>query len=136
MFLIGFPLLLVPFAIYNIVAFLFGTGFTDTLFAVRMISGAEWGVTTSDILVSLGILLLFVEILKSTRMGMRAIVDHILSLALFIAMLAEFIIVGKAATSTFFMLLALSLVDVMSGFSVTIRTAQRDIALDSGQLPQ
>ncbi len=135
MFLIGFPLLLIPFAIYNIVAFLFGSGFTDTLFNVRMISGAEWGVTTSDILVLLGILLLFVEILKSTRMGMRAIVDHILSFVLFVAMLAEFITVGKAATSTFFVLLALSFVDVVSGFSVTIRTAQRDIALD-GHLPQ
>lgn len=135
MFLIGFPLLLIPFAIYNIVAFLFGTGFADTLFTVRMISGAGWGVTTSDIIVLLGILLLFVEILKSTRMGTRAIVDHILSLVLFIAMLAEFMVVTRAATSTFFILLALSFVDVVSGFSVSIRTAQRDIALDSGQLP-
>lgn len=136
MFLIGFPLLLIPFAIYNIVAFLFGTGFTDTLFTVRMLSGAEWGVTTSDILVVLGILLLFLEVLKATRLGMRAIVDHILSLVVFIAMLAEFMIVRKAATSTFFILVALAFVDVVSGFSVTIRTAQRDIALDTDHLPQ
>ncbi|MBI4275970.1 MAG: hypothetical protein HY659_14845 [Rhizobiales bacterium] len=136
MFLVGFPLLLIPFAIYNIIAFLFGTGFNDTLFTVRMLSGAEWGVTTSDILLLLGILLLFVEILKATRFGTRAIVDHILSLLLFIAMLAEFMIVHKAATSTFFILLALSFVDVVSGFSVTIRTAQRDIALDTDHLPQ
>ncbi len=41
MYLVGFPLLLIPLAIYNIIAFLFNLGFKDTLFSVHMMSGAE-----------------------------------------------------------------------------------------------
>jgi hypothetical protein len=136
MFLIGFPLLLIPFAIYNIIAFLFGLGFDGVVFTVPMLSKVQWGVTTSDLLILLALFLLFVEILKATRLGMKAIFDHILSLLLFVAMLGEFMIVQRAATSTFFILVAISLVDVVCGFSVTIRTAQRDIALGSDRLPE
>ena len=75
-------------------------------------------------------LLLYVEILKATRMSSKAIMDHVLSLVLFIAMVIEFIAVQRAATSTFLILLALSFVDVIGGFTITIRTAQRDIEID------
>ena len=51
MYLVGFPLLLIPLAIYNIIAFLFNLGFKDTLFTVHMMSGADLGVTTSAQLV-------------------------------------------------------------------------------------
>jgi hypothetical protein len=132
-YLIGFPLLLVPFAIYNIVVLLFRIGLTDALFSVHMISGADWSVSFSDILLTIGLLLLFVEILKSTRTGNKAIMDHILSFVLFIVMLGEFMIVRVAATSTFFILMLMSLIDVIAGFSVTIRTAQRDIGIEAAE---
>jgi hypothetical protein len=77
-----------------------------------------------------GILILFVEIVKATRLGSRSIVDHLLSLILFLVMLGEFMIVRQAATATFLLLLTLSFVDVIGGFSVTIRSSQRDIALE------
>ena len=130
MYLIGFPLLLIPFAIYNIVVFLLQSGFNDVLFSVNMLSGASWGVTLSDVLITLTILLLFVEIIKSTRVGIRSVVDHILSLLLFIVMGAEFMAVQQAAPSTFFIMLMLCFVDVISGYSVGIRSAQRDINVD------
>jgi hypothetical protein len=129
-YLIGFPLLLIPVAIYNIVAFLFRTGFTDVLFSVRLLSGATFGVTLHDILVTIAILLLFVEIMKSTRVGIRSVVDHILSLLLFIAMIGEFMAVPLAATSTFFTMVMLAFVDVISGYTVGIRSAQRDITVE------
>ncbi len=131
MYLIGFPLLLIPFAIYNIVAFLFRAGFADTLFSVHMLSGADWHVSLSDILIVVALLLLYVEVLKATRLGSKAIIDHILSLALFLVMLAEFMTVRVAATSTFLILLVISLVDVIGGLSVTIRTAERDIDIET-----
>ena len=87
-------------------------------------------VTTGDLLVLFGIFLLYLEILKATRLASKAIMDHILSFVLFIGMIIEFIAVPRAATSTFLMLLALSCVDVIGGFTITIRTAQRDIAVD------
>jgi hypothetical protein len=130
MYLVGFPLLLIPFAIYNMIAFLFGTGFNDTLIAIPMLSKATLNVTTSDILVILSIFLLFGEILKATRVGTRSIVDHILSFVLFIVMVGEFMIVPRAATSTFLLMVVIAFVDVVGGFSVSIRTAQRDIGLD------
>ena len=56
--------------------------------------------------------------------------DHVLSFVLFIVMVIQFITMQRAATSTFLMLMALSFVDVIGGFTITIRTAQRDISLD------
>jgi len=131
MYLIGFPLLVVPFAIYNMIAFLTpGMSWTDHIVTFGLISGQDWTVTPEDILLAFSILLLSVEIMKATRMGVRAIVDHVLSMLLFIAMLIEFLLVKQAGTSTFFILMVISLVDVLAGFIVTARTAQRDIAID------
>jgi hypothetical protein len=131
MFLIGFPLLLIPFAIYNIVAFLMpGVSWTSTLTTVHMLSGATWNMSASDILIALGMLLLFAEVVKATRIGVRTVVDHGLSLLLFLGMLVEFLLIPQVATSTFFLLLVLSFIDVLGGFAVTLRTAQRDLTVE------
>jgi hypothetical protein len=131
MFLIGFPLLLIPFAIYNIVVFLMpGVTWGSTLTTVHMISKAEWTMTASDLLIAFAILLLFGEIMKATRIGVRTVVDHGLSLILFLGMLVEFLLVPEASTSTFFLLLTLSFIDVLGGFAVTLRTAQRDLTVE------
>jgi hypothetical protein len=131
MFLVGFPLLLIPFAIYNIIAFLMpGVSWGGVLATVHMVSKADWTMTAGDMLIALGILLLFGEMLKSTRIGIRTVVDHGLSLILFLGMLVEFLLVPQAATSTFCLLLVLSFVDVLGGFAVTLRTAQRDLTVE------
>lgn len=130
MYLIAFPLLLIPFALYNMVAFLLNMEFNSTLFSVPLLSGRSMDVSTGDLLVLLGIALLYVEILKATRLASKAIMDHVLSFILFIVMVIQFIAMPRASTSTYLMLMALSFVDVIGGFTITIRTAQRDIALD------
>jgi hypothetical protein len=131
MFLVGFPLLLIPFAIYNIVAFLMpGVTWAGVITTVHMVSGAGWTMSAGDLLVAFGILLLFGEVLKSTRIGIRTVVDHALSLILFLGMLVEFLLVPEASTSTFFLLLVLSFIDVLGGFAVTLRTAQRDLTVE------
>ena len=78
----------------------------------------------------IGLAVLFAEILKSTRASSSSIVDHVLSTAIFIVFLVEFIVVRQAAHSVFFILMMISLIDVVAGFSITIRTAMRDIAVD------
>jgi hypothetical protein len=130
MYLVAFPLLLIPFVLYNMVAFLLDMDFSTALFSVPLLSGRSMTVSTGDLLVLLGIVLLYVEILKATRMSSKAIMDHVLSFVLFIVMVIQFITMQRAATSTFLMLMALSFVDVIGGFTITIRTAQRDISLD------
>lgn len=135
MFMLGFPLLLVPFAIYNIVAFLMpGVSWSGAVTTVHMVSGADWSMTAGDMLVTLAILLLFGEMMKSTRIGVRSVVDHGLSLLLFLCMLVEFLLVPQAATATFFLLLVIGFVDVLGGFAVSLRTAQRDLSIE-GSLP-
>ena len=60
MFILGFPLLLVSFAIYNIIAFLMpGVSWTGTLTSVHMMSGGDWTMSAGDMLVALSIVLLF-----------------------------------------------------------------------------
>ncbi|MGH6726471.1 MAG: hypothetical protein ACREB8_08000, partial [Pseudolabrys sp.] len=126
MFMLGFPLLLVPVAIYNIIAFLMpGVSWTATLASVHMVSGTDWPMSAGDMLIALAVLVLFGEVVKSTRIGMRTIVDHGLSLILFLAMLVEFLLVKQAATATFFLLLVIGFIDVIGGFAVTLRSAQR-----------
>jgi uncharacterized membrane protein len=131
MSMLGFPLLLIPFAIYNIIAFLMpGVTWTGVITTVHMASGADWTMSAGDILVALAILLLCGEVLKSTRIGIRTVVDHSLSLLLFLGMLVEFILVQQAATATFFLLLVVSFIDVLGGFAVTLRSAQRDLTVE------
>jgi hypothetical protein len=126
MYLIGFPLLVIPFAIYNMIAFLTpGLGWTTSVATIHLISGQDWTVTPEEIILAFSILLLGVEVIKATRMGIRGLMDHILSMVLFIVMLVEW-----AGTSTFFILMVICLVDVLAGFIITARTAQRDIQID------
>jgi hypothetical protein len=133
MFVIGFPLLLVPFVIYNIVAFIFRL--PDDIWiapatTVHMMSGQDWVLSWEDIILAVSIFLLWIEIIKSTRIGMRSVMDHILAMALFIAMLVEFLLVRSAGTSTFFLLMTLSLFDVLAGFIVGIRSSTRQIEVE------
>ena len=130
MFLIGFPLLLVPFAIYNIVVFLMpGVSWTGTLATVHMMSGADWAMSGGDMLVALAVLLLFVEMMKAARAGTRGFVDHGLSVLLFLGMLAEFLLVKQAAAATFFLLLVMSFFDVLGGVTLALRARQRELII-------
>jgi hypothetical protein len=131
MFVLGFPLLLVPFAIYNIIAFLTpGVSWTAAAATVHMMSGQDWVLSFEDLLIAFSIFLLWIEIIKSTRLGSRNVMDHILAMALFIAMLVEFLLVKQAGTSTFFLLMTIVLVDVLSGFIVGMRSAQRQVEIE------
>jgi hypothetical protein len=131
MFMLGFPLLLVPFAVYNIIAFLMpGVSWTGVISTVHMVSGVDWTMSAGDMLIALAIVLLCGEVIKSTRIGIRTVVDHALSLILFLGMLVEFLLVKQSATATFFLLLVVSFIDVLGGFAVTLRSAQRDLTVE------
>ena len=131
MFALGFPLLLIPFAIYNMIAFLTpGVSWTSPVTTVHMMSGQDWVLTWEDILLAFAIFLLWIELIKATRAGTRSIMDHVLAMALFIGMLVEFLLAQRAATSTFFLLMAIALVDVLAGFIVGMRSATRQIEVE------
>jgi len=133
MFVLGFPLLLVPLVVYNIVAFIFGLPddiWTSPAATVHLMSGRDWALTWGDILLAFSVFLLWVEIIKSTRIGTRSVMDHILAIALFIGMVVEFLLVPRAANSTFFLLTTFALFDVVAGFIVGMRSAQSQIEIE------
>src|SRR5476651_261408 len=122
MSMIGFPLLLIPLAIYNIIVFLMpGVSFADPLLKLTLMSGAEWPVTLSDILLALGLLLLLLEVIKGARPGAKYLTDHLLSLIVFGGATAEFVLLPQFGTSTYFLLTALALTDFLSGIALRTR---------------
>lgn len=130
--LVNFPLFLISFAIYNMIVFLTpGVSWSDVLLSVPMQSGATWVITLGDALIALSLVFLFVEVLKATRTSVRSMFDHLLSTVIFIAALVEFLLVPQAATSVFAILLVMTLVDVMAGWSVSLRAARRDLTVES-----
>ena len=122
MSMIGFPLLLIPLAICNIIVFLMpGVSFADPLIKLTLMSGTEWQVTLSDILLALGILLLLHEVIKGARPGGKYLTDHLLSLIIFGGAAAEFLLWPRFGTSTYFLLAMLALADFLSGIALRAR---------------
>ena len=122
MSMVGFPLLLIPLAIYNIVVFLMpSVSFVDSLFKLPLMSGAEWAVNLSDLLLAIGVFLLLLEIIKGARPGAKFLTDHLLSLIVFGAAAAEFVLWPRFGTSTYFLLTMLALVDFLSGIALRTR---------------
>lgn len=128
------PLMIVPLALYNIAMFGFiGLGGPEWLgreiASLQMMSGATWAMSVGSLLIVIALVLLFFEILKASIRNRFQVVDHLLSLLIFIVFLIEFLLIERAATDVFFILMAIAFVDVVAGFSVSIRTASRDVSI-------
>lgn len=137
---IGFPLLLIPLAIYNIVVFLMpGVSFTAALTIVPLLSGAGWPMTFGDLLLAFSLLLLLFEVVKAARPGAKYLTDHLLSLLVFAAALAEFLLLAPFGTSAFFLLTALMAVDFLAGVAGALRhrkyRAVDDVPADDHDIP-
>jgi hypothetical protein len=71
--------------------------------------------------------LLFIEILKATKIDSSSMVNNALSMLIFVVALVLFIVKADFGTSTFFIITAMTLVDGVAGFTITAVTARRDI---------
>ncbi|WP_420968129.1 hypothetical protein [Bradyrhizobium sp. B120] len=132
--MVGFPLLLVPLAVYNIIAFLMpGVSFTDPLIRLTLLSGEQWQITLSDMLLAAGVLLLLLEVIKGARPGAKYLTDHLLSLIVFGAAAAEFVLWPKFGNSTYCLLTLLALVDFISG--IALRTRRRAVVAAAAPAP-
>lgn len=135
---LNLPWIIVAFVFYNGVALFSGFGSSDAnvnpadvfnnteLFSITMLSGINWVFTLGDLVLVTALVALFVEILKATQTRALAILDHGLSVVVFIICLVEFLLVDIAGTSLFFFITFIALIDVIAGFSVGIRAARRD----------
>ncbi|GGB39503.1 hypothetical protein GCM10011316_09380 [Roseibium aquae] len=135
-FLTSLPLTVLPLLAYNLIVFSGGATndpFQAQILSVSMVSGARFTMVLGDLLITGALLVLFVEVLKATRTGTVALTDHILSMLVFVVYLVEFLVVGAAATSVFFILTVVTLIDVIAGFSITISGARRDFSVGPGE---
>lgn len=124
MTMVGFPLLLIPLAVFNIMVFLMpGVSFAAPVLTVTLLSEVAWTVTVADLMLTISIVLLMLEIIKDAR-G-KFLTDHLLSLLLFAGAAAEFLLLPQFGNSTFFMLALLTLVDFIAGISLRARRPAR-----------
>ncbi len=133
--LAALPLLVFVVAFYHLIV-LVGVaglgGIGSVVLAFPLVSGATLELTMGDLLVLAGLVLLYIEIFKATRTSTASIVDHLLSMALFVICLVEVIVLPGFGTATFVILTLMTAIDVVAGFTVTISGARRDIGLEEG----
>jgi len=130
------PMIIIAFILYNIVAVLGGAAtadeiFRQPLFSIPMLRGSRWVFSWGDLIILITMILLFVELLKSTYTSTSSLVDHGLSMIVFILCLIEFLLVDRAATSVFFFIMIACLIDVIAGYTIGIRVARRDLSIGS-----
>jgi len=129
---IGFPLLLIPFAIYNMIAFLTpGVSWTAPIYSVPLPlkSGVPFTASVSDAFLVFSLLMLMCEFIKSARQG-KSFVEHFLALLLAGGAAAEFWMVREGANSTFFLLVVICFVDLFAGFAASLRRARRTVVVE------
>ncbi|MEM7565627.1 MAG: hypothetical protein AAF321_00170 [Pseudomonadota bacterium] len=122
------PLIALVIALYNITVIGMFMPLDWVVFSMSLVSGAVWEMNLGDALVAFGIVLLFFEVLNAGSARAATLVNHTLSLGVFVFALVEFLLVPWCGTSTFFLLMLLALADVVSGYAVTIMVARRDVA--------
>lgn len=130
------PLIVIAFIMYNAIILLGGgTEATAILqkpvLPLPLMTTTLW-LTWGDLLILLTMGLLFIELMKSTYTSTASLLDHALSMIVFIACLIEFLLVKSAGTAVFFFITIATMIDVMAGYTIGIRVAQRDLSIGGG----
>ncbi len=121
------PLLAFVVIAYTALALIAPGWLEGVLFVLPLLSGATLPFQGNDLLLVISLFLLCIEIYRATSSSTAAIINHVLSLMVFIVCLIEFIVLPSMASMTFFLIMVMTLIDVIAGFTVTISTARRDI---------
>lgn len=129
----AFPFTIVTLVAFNLIIIFSDAGvWNNVLVTFTLFSGQPWALTNGDAMVTVGLLILLAEVLRATTIDRRAITNHIVSVVVLLIYVIEFVVVGDAGNSTFFILTMIALVDVLAGVVVTIRLATRDFAIGHG----
>ena len=129
------PLLIFVFLFYNLIVLFGGDGDPNAVlrkevFGLTLPNGTRpWSFTWGDLVILLLLIMLFFELLKATYTSSTSLLDHGLSMLVFVVCLIEFLMVAQAQTSVFFFLTVATLIDVVAGYTIGIRVARRDLAI-------
>ncbi len=141
----AFPLLLLPVLLYGFLAFAAGkpdaadaapmTRLLGTaIVQMPMISGEIWRFDLGDAFLLFALVMLFIEIIKSTDTKTGSLINHGLSTGALIVSLIAFLLFRNFGTSEFFLLVVMLILDVVAGFMVTIVAARRDFGVGTGMI--
>lgn len=122
----SFPLLALIVAVYSLFALLAPGWLEAVQFELPLLSGVPLPFQGGDLLLVLGLILLCVEVYRATSSSTGAILNHVLSLVVFIIALIELLVMPRMANMTFFLIVLMTLSDVVAGFTVTISSSRRD----------
>jgi hypothetical protein len=127
------PLLLIPTVLYALMAVPLGAegvknALDAAMFSVRMPSGDIWTPQWGHALLTFSALLLFFEIVRSSRPVNSAIVENALALLLFTFQLVAFLLLPGFGGNDFAMIMGMTLLDFTAGAMVMIVSARRDIS--------
>ena len=130
--LLSIPFLLIILIIYN-ATLLTDPGSFDLeavpALSMKLPSGGYWYASKGDFIVIGGIILLFLDILKSARFGRGTNMAHGLTLLIMIAFLVEFIVWPAAANSACMILMLICLLDVIGGFVISSSNSRTEFNL-------
>ncbi|MGE8940350.1 hypothetical protein ACO2I3_00405 [Leptospira interrogans] len=130
------PLIAVAFILYNVIVMLGGDAPPNEILSTRLFEipmlhqEVRWIFTWGDFLILLVFVLLFIELLKATYTSTASLLDHGLSMIVFVICLIEFLLVKQAATSVFFFITMAGMIDVIAGYTIGIRVARRDFQIN------
>jgi len=132
-FVSAIPILILPVAAYNLLVLTLGGGFwsvlaasrlTAPLFTLHTSAGGAWPVSTGDLLLCVAVFALFLDLVRASASRGWAIVNHALSMALFVVCLVEMLLLPALASSAFFLITLMVLLDVLAGFIVNFAGAR------------
>lgn len=138
--LMTIPLTIIPLVLFLLIAFIF-SGTTQpevwdrSFLSFHMISGGTFTLLNEHLILFIGLVCLFFEIWKSTRQTLQEMAEQVISMLVFVIYLVLFITVARCAHAVFFLLMIISLIDVIGGFLVSMRTARRSLAVESDIAP-
>ena len=124
------PLLALVVAAYTALALVAPGWLESVLFSLPLLSGTTLLLRGNDLLLVISLVLLGIEISRATSSSSAAILNHVLSLVVFIVALVDFIVMPQLGNTTFFLILLMTLIDVITGFTVTITAARRNVSYD------
>ena len=133
-YLFYFPLFAILLVAYNVLMVMGLTEINPVWAEMPLVvREAPMELRLGDFLLGFGLILFFFEMVKATRYARSAVIDHMLSMVVFVIFLIELLVVSGAGTATFLLLTLMSLLDVVAGFTITISTARRDVTFGAGE---
>jgi hypothetical protein len=122
------PMLVLPLIAYNLVAFHVigdpGAQWTAAALEFELPSEGVWTLTLGDTVAMAALALLLIAVVRAGRAGRVLVRDLVVCAFVFAGYLIEFLAVPAAATTLFFLCMAMSATETVSGFAVALRHAE------------